>query len=170
MADDLNDSTGVFIRQWPDKQTVHDAVDCGRGSKPDSQCHHRDERETRVSAEHPGSVSHGSPQISQPRHAVLVPQRFHRLRHPAGPYPRRPCRTLRRVGPAPRVLLSQSPMQPQLLFQILVIPIRPERFPESDDPLTKFGHEPAPVCQPSLFSSVCMMDTMRSHSAFSVAS
>jgi hypothetical protein len=69
-----------------------------------------------------------------------------------------------------RVVGCELEMHPQLALEIGITPARPETAPETDEPLANGRHDRVLRFYASSRSSVCMIVTIRAHSAFSVVS
>ena len=113
-------------------------------------------------------MAHIARQVREPWQAALIAHGLHRLRQAAAPHHGRAHRFLRRVALPPCISGGKLEMQPQFLFQILIVAARPECSVETIDPLAQ--RHPVLPGHASSCKSEWMISDMRSQAAFSLAS
>ena len=79
-------------------------------------------------------------EIVEPRQASLIAHRVHGLTNAAGVEPRGPLRLLRRAATAPHILAGQRQVRLELVLQLAIAWIPPERSPEAPNPFEERSH------------------------------
>ena len=108
-----------------------------------------------------------TPDAVEPRKPTLIPDGLHRLRYASRPQPCEARGLSGRVTLSPQIVLEHRQVGAQLVLEVGVVAPTPNRSPYPAASIR--GSWPRPPPQLSR-SSACMIDTMRSHCAHSVAS
>jgi hypothetical protein len=112
---------------------------------------------------------HVLPQRVEPRQALLIAKRIHRLRHTSCLKPRGAAGISGGETTTTRGLRGHFQVQAELLFQVAVASAREPGSREAVNPFAKNAH-PVALSQISPCSSVWMMVAIRAHARRSLAS
>jgi hypothetical protein len=146
---------GENRRVGPDAERERQERDCGEDGRP---------------AERPKRVANVPREILQPGESPLIAHGFHGLQEAAGLESHLAVGLFAGKTAPPHVFSGEGHVHGELAFHLAVTRPLAERSPQPPDPFAPGRHIVRSGIQREGFKRTCMMDTMRSHSAFSALS